>query len=850
MDRSKRLLRRRGAPLVVFGLLIALLAGTGVFSAVEEGAYALGMKLSAPRRASERFVTVLIDVEAARAAGDWPWPGPRLAALAEGIRAAGAHSIAWMLPPERETAPAVNANLDRLAEFVGENPEALAVLTELRQRLDPNAALADAFATGGNVLLGVRAAEGAADPAAARQLMPFGLQHVTGDAAGLPLPPSFRPPDFPPLELLRHGFDAPEPPAYAPRAAAAALPGAVAAIGLVPPVDGYWRQPLIWRVNGVYLPSLPLLMAAAGQGRTVEDVLVYKGHGVALGDDWLPTNAALEARPYFYPATGPGSVARIPATAVLDGSVEPARLRDRIVLVGLANGELVSTPMDEVPTAVAVAQTAASLYAGDVYHRPAWVGWAQLALWLSVAAWLLAAVPRLQTRNALIGTGVIALIAVNAELLLLISQSLWLPMTGPVLALLLGHFILFAHEWLHARRVAQARAVSDAYLSLGEALRAQGQLDRAFDALKQCLPGETVERQLHDLGLDYERKRHYAKALQVYHRLKALAPRYPEIDHRINRLRTLEEQSLRSRRSGPIETAALEETGASNPRIGRYEILRELGRGAMGVVYLGRDSRIGREVAIKTLAFSDEFSGDALEHVKERFYREAEAAGRLSHPNIVTIYDVGEEDDLAYIAMDYLRGEPLVAHTKEGGLLPVERVLTIAAHVAEALHYAHEQGVVHRDVKPANMVLTRDEHEVKVTDFGVAHLTDASKTKTGTILGSPSFMSPEQVAGKRVDGRSDLWSLGVSMYQLLTGHLPFTGEPLATLMYRIANEEPTTPRAWRPDIPECVEAIVMKALSKEASARYQTGRGMAGAIRQCLGKMGERSKGKGQSLAN
>src|SRR5690606_16172273 len=152
-----------------------------------------------------------------------------------------------------------------------------------------------------------------------------------------------------------------------------------------------------------------------------------------------------------------------------------------------------------------------------------------------------------------------------------------------------GHLVLHGHGWLHARRVAQARAVSDAYLSLGEALRAQGQLDRAFDALQNCLPGETVERQLHDLGLDYERKRHYAKALRVYHRLKTIAPRYPELDMRINRLQSLEDQSLRSRRSGPIETVALEDAGNRTPRIGRYDIARELGRGAMGVVYLGKD---------------------------------------------------------------------------------------------------------------------------------------------------------------------------------------------------------------------------------------------------------------------
>ncbi|HEX6930001.1 MAG TPA: protein kinase [Gammaproteobacteria bacterium] len=840
MNRPNRLLRRKGAPLLVFALLLGLFSFTGIFDRIEDGVYAAGMRLSAPRRASERFAAVLVDAEAARLAGDWPWPGPRLAELVTRIDAAGARAIAWMLPPDRDAAPAVITTLDRLEEALAADasPAIRETVAELRQRLDPNAALVNAFTASGKVMLGIPAAQRSTDEQAAQLLMPFQLPHVVDDRRTIDLPGSFQPPAFPPLEFVRNGFATPEPPRFAPRAMAADLPAAATGSGLVPANTEIWQQPLVWRVNGAYLPSLPLLMAAAGRGHGAADLLVYKGHGVAIGPEWIPAQPHLEVLPYFYPLEDTPAVARHNAQDVLAGRIADAELRDRVVLIGLANGAEVSTPMGVVPPAIAMIQTAASLYSGDVYQRPPWSGWLAGLLWLAVGGWLLLALPRLEARTALTGTAAMAAVLLVVELALLISQSLWLPMTAPVAGMLLGHTVLHGHGWLHARRVAQARAVSDAYLSLGEALRAAGQLDRAFEALQNCLPGDTVERQLHDLGLDYERKRHYAKALRVYHQLKSFAPRHPEIDVRINRLQALEEQSLRStRRSGPIETVAMEESGVRTPRIGRFDIQRELGRGAMGVVYLGKDSRIGREVAIKTLAFSDEFSGEALDDVKERFYREAEAAGRLSHPNIVTIYDVGEEDDLAYIAMDFLRGEPLVKHVKEGSLLPIERVLKIAAHMADALHYAHEQGVVHRDVKPANMVLTLDEHEVKMTDFGVAHLMDASKTRTGTILGSPSFMSPEQVAGKRVDGRTDLWSLGVTMYQLLTGQLPFTGEPLATLMYRIANEPASELRAWRPEIPECVDAVIKKALIKEPAARYQTGRGMAGAIRQCITKL-------------
>jgi serine/threonine-protein kinase len=259
----------------------------------------------------------------------------------------------------------------------------------------------------------------------------------------------------------------------------------------------------------------------------------------------------------------------------------------------------------------------------------------------------------------------------------------------------------------------------------------------------------------------------------------------------------------------------------------------------MGMVYLGHDPKIGRTVAIKTLMLSQEFEDEKLREVKDRFFREAETAGRLNHPNIVTIYDVGEDQDLSYIAMDYLKGVDLLAYTKQDSLLPAEEVLDVIMKVADALDYAHEQKVVHRDIKPANIIYDKETGVLKVTDFGVACLTDTSKTKTGTILGSPSYMSPEQLAGKKVDGRSDLFSLGVSMYQLLAGELPFIGESLASLMYKIANEKHPDIRMFRPDLPPCIAKIINKLLHKDIERRFQTGSQIVSAIRRCKGRLNE-----------
>src|SRR5207249_4993233 len=223
-----------------------------------------------------------------------------------------------------------------------------------------------------------------------------------------------------------------------------------------------------------------------------------------------------------------------------------------------------------------------------------------------------------------------------------------------------------------------------------------------------------------------------------------------------------------------------------------------------------------------------------LSRAKQLSVREAETAGRLSHPNIVTIYDTGEEHDFCYIAMELLKGGDLAPYTKAGNLLPVDQVVSITARVADALGYAHRQGVVHRDIKPANMMYHRESDTLKVTDFGIARLTDSSRTKTGMVLGTPSYMSPEQLAGKRIEGRSDLFSLGVTLYQLLCGRLPFEGESMAQLMFKIASEPPTDILSINPALAPSLVAFVERALAKNPDERFQTGEEFGAALRATL----------------
>jgi serine/threonine-protein kinase len=243
-------------------------------------------------------------------------------------------------------------------------------------------------------------------------------------------------------------------------------------------------------------------------------------------------------------------------------------------------------------------------------------------------------------------------------------------------------------------------------------------------------------------------------------------------------------------------------------------------------------------VAIKTVALS-EFDQDILAEMKERFFREAESAGLLTHPNIVTIYDAGEEHDLAYIAMEYIQGGDLEEYTVKDKTLPLRETLSIISDVAEALEFAHSKGIVHRDIKPANIMRLKETKEIKVTDFGIARITASSKTKTGVILGTPSYMSPEQISGKKVDGRSDIFSLGVVMFELLAGEKPFTGDDITVLMYQVAREKHPSIREIKPKIPQVVEKIIDKALEKDQEERYQTAGEMAQHLKAVIARIDE-----------
>jgi serine/threonine protein kinase len=271
-------------------------------------------------------------------------------------------------------------------------------------------------------------------------------------------------------------------------------------------------------------------------------------------------------------------------------------------------------------------------------------------------------------------------------------------------------------------------------------------------------------------------------------------------------------------------------------QLGRYRILGELGHGAMGIVYKAEDPLLGRIVAIKTITLvTDE--AERIEY-EARFFQEARAAGGLNHPNLITIHDIGREGDIAYMAMELLEGVEL-REVMARGPVPLRLALEIITQAAEGMAFAHERGVIHRDIKPGNIMIVRGRH-AKIMDFGIARMRVSDvKTQTGAILGSPKYMSPEQVAGKRVDHRADIFSLGVVLYELAAGTPPFTAPNMAQLMQQIAIAAPLPPSAVNPALSPMLDLIVARALEKEPDARYQSAAEMAADLRGCIAELPE-----------
>jgi eukaryotic-like serine/threonine-protein kinase len=592
------------------------------------------------------------------------------------------------------------------------------------------------------------------------------------------------------------------------------------------------RIPLIVKYQQAYYPSLLLLLAAKSLDYDASHIEIRLTKGVNLGHLQINTDPALYFRPFFY-QKGEQELLQVDSYVdVLSGQVPIEQYQDKIVLIGLTAPHYStqhSTPLGQMPSVLVLGHSLTSLLNEDFFRVPTWAFGLQTSVFILVVVYLGFLLPTLKRPYALmLSAGVF--IALALLYFSLLNQGRIVHLMHILLLVPCGHLALEIKRGLVTYQDA-FRLHPDAVESnrlLGLAFQGQGHLDLAFEKFRLCPPDDAILGLFYNLALDYELKRQFRRAGAVYRYILSHVPQFRDVQQRQERLYRLRKPRLSTNHFNNWNIVSLDK-----PVLGRYQIEKPLGKGAMGVVYLGKDSKLNRLVAIKTLPLSEDFEAEQLQEATIRFFREAAAAGRLKHPHIVSIYDAGEEQDLAYISMEFFKGGHLVPYTHPDNLLPISTVFEIIIHVAEALDYAHSQGIVHRDIKPANIMYNPATSQIKITDFGIARITDSNRTKTGAILGTPSYMSPEQLAGKSLDGRTDLFSLGVMLYQLLTGQLPFEGEPLAALMFKIANEPHLDILSVRTDLPPCLKRNIDIALEKEPDHRYQSGAEFANALRDC-----------------
>lgn len=421
-------------------------------------------------------------------------------------------------------------------------------------------------------------------------------------------------------------------------------------------------------------------------------------------------------------------------------------------------------------------------------------------------------------------TAFIGLLFISQYVAFIFQQ--WLPIVPTILLSLIAWLLMQAYQ-KENRKIEHLQKNHNRLLSKTVPVYYQmQQFDVVYQFLKQTLPDRNLLNKVFDVALQAETKNNPFLAEKLLNWINDSG-----IVHK-RAQKKLDEYEQKSKTNfldatmvmtpGQISARTNSSTEISFKNFGRYQVEGILGKGAMGIVFQGVDPKINRHVAIKTLQLNDSNGDVDIDEVKTRFFREAETAGNLSHANIVTIYDVGEESGLGYIAMDLLTGSPLSDYVKAKTRLSPSRVYQLMINLTDALDYAHKKKIVHRDIKPSNIIYDSKSKRVTITDFGIAYVVDKSNTRTGTIMGSPYYMSPEQVIGKRVDGRSDIFSLGVTFYQLLCGQLPFEGESIASVAFHITKTKHKPVKQWNKKLPASAVRITNKALNKDVSKRYQT----------------------------
>ncbi|HVN07498.1 MAG TPA: serine/threonine-protein kinase [Patescibacteria group bacterium] len=831
-------------------LFLGFFVGFGPLDSLELKLYDVRAKMRATHKVGDDIVIVAVDDPSIQQIGRWPWPRGYMADLVDQLSEYEAKVIGLdLLYSDAE----VNQGLEevrKLHKQIVEAREKLVfqqgqgvdtrkeravadqlfaqfdkIFVDSEKQLDNDGRLADSIALAGNVVL--------------------------ADYFGLPGPPLGRPDQAPPADVLKNAL---------PGAAQGLLKGTeLDALNLVPPIERFakeaksigeinWipdrdgavrRQPLLVEYMDKVYPSFSLQLARLYLNLEPGEV-VPRDRAVQVGNRTVATDPRFQTLVNFY-----GEAKTFPQFSFVDvvtKKVTKENFKGKIVLVGFTAtglGEQRATPVSAtLPAVEYFATVIQNILQGNVIVRPPWARTAELGALILFALFITFGVPLLPAGLSAGIAGVLLIAYDGMAIWLFSSKGYWITMLYPSLLLVLGYVVMVSKRYFGTEREKGTLETESAETlkMLGLSFQGQGMLDMAWEKFRRVPIDAGMKDTLYSLALDFERKRQFNKAVAVLEHIGAVDKKFKDIAERAVKLKAMGETQILGTaglRRGADSTVMMTGTDVK-PTLGRYEVMKELGKGAMGTVFLGRDPKINRQVAIKTLRFDDpDLTDEDKTALRERFFREAESAGRLNHPHIVNIYDAGEDQDIHYIAMELLDGADLKPWGTKGALHPLAEVVNVIADVADALDYAHSNNVVHRDIKPANLMMLKN-GKIKVTDFGIARITDQSKTATGTVLGTPSYMSPEQLAGKKVDGRSDIFSLGVCLYELLAGEKPFTGDSVATLVTSIVNNPHRPIQQLDAKIPEAVARVVDRALQKDPENRYQRAKDMAADLRKAL----------------
>lgn len=829
--------------------LFAFLFQIEIFETLELKTYDLRSALRQSTLPVEEVAIVAIDDDSISKLGRWPWPRSFMAYGIDTINSSGAKTIGLNIlftEQEKNQGLAEIRNLRDflplvLEETVKANKKSIPrikniqekvkdkILNELTQaevRLDNDSKLFKSIQQSKNIVLPMFFTIGISLGEEATVLSSHTLTQIENPADIERFP-------------VTEGHEPRVPlPLFSDQAAA------IGHVNLIADSDGVVRAEIpVIQFQGDYYPSFAVQVVRQYLNLPIESVKLTLGKSLSVGKAVIPLDSSGRMLINYL-----GTVGKFPYYSfydVVNHKIDPSALKNKIVLLGhMATGiaDLNVTPAGHnFPGIEIIANVIQNILHNNFITRPSWAHNSELISIVFIGLFISILLPRLR---ALLGTLLslfLLLAIIGSGTYFFVSSGYWLKMFYSIFLLLTGYMVITSKRFFiteKKKELVEAGAIETNKM-LGLSFQGQGMLDMAFEKFRKCPIDEQMKELLYNLALDFERKRQFNKAVAVFEHVAKIDARYKGIDERIKQLKAAADGAVFGvgvKKSGAEGTVILEGASATAPTLGRYELVKELGRGAMGTVYLGKDPKINRLVAIKTLRFDDEIDETTLKTVKERFFREAESAGNLNHPNIIKIYDAGEDNELSYMAMELLEGDDLKKFSEKTSLLPINTALDYVIKIADALDYAHKNGVIHRDIKPANIMLLRD-GTLRITDFGIARIQASSKTQTGTVLGTPSYMSPEQLSGKKVDGRSDLFSLGVVLYELLCGQKPFDGNSIAELLFKISNEKHVDPKQINPQIPDSVAKVIDRMLEKDPDKRYQTGKEVAEKLKECLMQM-------------